>query len=150
MKDFKKNYKIKIYPWARALWLTKENLNYVLFTAAKTQARIDLGFQFLGPVITRTHILYKRASDNSNIKNLKDIRNMGLKVGGLRADWRVNYLRKHAIIAEKVNKHQQNIHKLLAGRIDLIIGSDIKTPFLTKEIRVNFDQLKPAFIIKKS
>ncbi|MCP4159338.1 MAG: transporter substrate-binding domain-containing protein [Deltaproteobacteria bacterium] len=103
-KYLKKDVKIEVYPWARAYALSKKEPNIVIFTAAKTQERLDYGFQYLGPVITRKHTLYMKRGDGFTINTLEDIKNQKLYAGCLLGDWRSKFL-KNRVFLHKMLEH---------------------------------------------
>lgn len=70
----------------------------------------------------------------------------------MRGDWRTKLLINSGIRTEVTSRHEQNVSKLKAGRIDLWITSDLEAPFIIKESgELNLiDDFELAYIIKES
>jgi len=140
----------QVLPWARAYNLAINTPNVVLFTTAKTTERVSLGFQFIGPIVTRQHALYKRSTDTFSVHSLKDIRKNKLVIGGLAGDWRAKYLADAGISIDYVTNYEQNVKKLLAGRIDMMIGSNIKMASLMKASGEKLSVIEQAYTIQEA
>ena len=50
--------------------------------------KIDLGFHFIGPVMTRKYLLWKRKGADFKLSGIEDIKARGLRLGTVRGDWR--------------------------------------------------------------
>lgn len=142
--------KIEVYPWARAYGIAKTKPNVLAFTAGKTQERIDLGFTFLGPVITRDHILYKKRGSKITVNTIEDIRKQNLTIGSLRGTWRGEYFKKEDIAVAETNTDRANAKKLITGRIDLWALSDIEAPSVMKSAGFDMSDLEIAFVFKRA
>ncbi|MBF0230557.1 MAG: transporter substrate-binding domain-containing protein [Desulfamplus sp.] len=142
---------IEVMPWARAYnAIALKTPNVVIFTGGKTKERVDLGFNFIGPVITRNHTLYKRSDDGRTIINsLDDIKNGKLKVGVMRGDWRAGFFKDNGIEIDEGNSHVMNINKLLGKRFDLMALSDLEISAVMNEAAQPIDMVKPAFVFKE-
>jgi len=149
-KYLNEDAKIEVFPWARSYDIAKRESNVLVYTCGKTQERIDLGFTFLGPVITRDHILYKKKGNNITINKIEDIRKQNFTVGALRGSWRGKYFKNENITVEETNTHRSNAKKLFADRIDLWVLSDIEAPSVMKEAGFNMSDLEIAFVFKTS
>ncbi|MCG8688219.1 MAG: transporter substrate-binding domain-containing protein [Desulfobacterales bacterium] len=137
-------------PWANAYKIAQEQPGILVFTCGKTQSRIDHGFQFVGPVITRKHVLWKKAETTCYVSTMADIRHRGLRVGGMRGDWRTKYFTDRGIPVDLVPRHANNVKKLFRDRIDLWISSDLEAPgLLQAEGRVMAD-IEIAFVIREA
>lgn len=140
---------IEVLPWSRAYAYVKLGRNVVAFTAGKTPERVKHGFHFIGPVFTRKHVLYKKRSRDFRIDNIQDIKVQKLRVGAMRSDWRSLYLASLEVDVKEVNEHLQNIHKLLSGRIDLWVTSDIEALTLIKSTPYALSDLEQVYVIKE-
>lgn len=129
LTDLKLPQDIEVLPWARALQLALNEPDVLIFTAGKTPERVQHGFTFIGPVTTRRHILYALDKQTPAIKSLEDVRQLGLRIGGLRGDWRTAYFAARGIPVEETATHLQTRRKLQQGRIDLMISSDLEMAF---------------------
>lgn len=144
------NVSIENKPWARSYNIAVNDPNVMIFTAGKTQERITLGFNFIGPVITRKFALYSKSDSNIIINSVDDIKNQKLVVGGMRGDWRTEFFKKEGVKVEEVGNHEANLKKLIAGRIDLWISSDIEAPSNMSAINASMSDIKLAYVFKES
>lgn len=139
---------IDLLPPARAFKELQENPNRFIFTAGFTQKRADLGFQPIGPVITRNHLLFARKGSNFDLKSVEDLVAQNLSISGMAADWRSTFLKEEGAVVETTSGHDLNLKKLLGGRTDLWISSDIEAPSVLKEAGVSMDDIEVAYVIK--
>lgn len=146
---------IEVYPWARAYNIALSEPNVAIFTAGITRERVDHGFFLVGPVTTRRHSLYKKAGRDLTVRSLEDVKRQHLSVGAMRGDWRAEYLKDRGVAVDMAVEHQQNLKKLLAGRIDLFVLSDLELPETlgmagvdhpAVELALVFDE-RPAYIM---
>jgi len=146
---------IEVYPWARAYNIALSEPNVAIFTAGITRERVDHGFFLVGPVTTRRHALYKKAGRKLTVKSLEDVKRQHLSVGAMRGDWRAEYLETRGVPVDLVVDHQQNLKKLLIGRVDLFVLSDLELPetldmagvdHSAVELALVFDE-RPAYIM---
>ena len=149
-KELNITVSIEMMPWARAYKISKNKSNIIIYTASKTQERIDMGFHFIGPVTTRKHILMSKKESDFNIKNLEDVKKQKLTIGTMKGDWRSNYFRKQGFRVDDVPMHEQNIKKLIRKRFDLWATSDIEAPLIAKQAGINISEIKQAFIFKEA
>ncbi|MCG8616769.1 MAG: transporter substrate-binding domain-containing protein [Desulfobacterales bacterium] len=124
---------IMLLPWARAYKMALKRPNVILFTCGRTRQRADLGFSFIGPIVTRTHGLFSLKQADVRINSLDDVRERGIHVGGMIGDWRTESLMDKGISVQQVSTHHMNIRKLLHRRIDLMISSDLELPTLVRD-----------------
>jgi len=142
--------RIEVMPWTRSFKIAKEKPNVVIFTAGRTQKRIDHGFHFIGPVITRKHALWCKKEKSFNISNVKDIKTMNLSIGSMRGDWRTLFFKDQGIKVQEVANHEQNLIKLIKNRFDLWVSSDIEaTPILNK-LGYDIKDIKIAYVFKEA
>jgi ABC-type amino acid transport substrate-binding protein len=137
---------IEVMAWARAYETAKENPNIVIFTAGKTDERVDLGFSFIGPVISRKHSLWAKKGSGFNLTSIEDIREQNLVIGAMRGDWREKYFLDLGFDVDDVTDHRQNLEKLLDGRIDLWVSSDLEASPITKELGVDMDEIEMVYV----
>lgn len=141
--------KIELMTWARAYNITANKPNIALFTAGKTSYRIQQGFYFIGPVITKKHILYTKASRNIHINSSLDIKSQELKIGAIRGDWRARYFKDKGFEVYETASHEQNIKKLMLERIDLWTSSNIESAFIAKKANIKVSNLKGIYEFKE-
>ncbi len=139
---------IEVMPWARSYTMAKKWSNIVIFTAGRTEERVNHGFHFIGPVMTRKHILWAKPKTKFNIRSIDDIKNMELRLGAMRGDWREKYFRDRGMEVESVTNHKQNFRKLINGRIDLWVLSDIGAPPTVKKLGASMKDIQVSYVFK--
>lgn len=153
LNDLKKRIQdttvVEVQPWARAYQTSKEKPNVMIFTMAKTPERVELGYTFLGPLMFRKHLFYKLRGSSLSVSSLDDIKQKAVDVGAMRGDWRSKALEDANIKVDLVVTHDINIKKLAAGRIPLMILSDLEIGMNAKKAGVNVDLLEPALLLKE-
>lgn len=155
MTELDEIHPIEVYPWARTFTILERGPNVFGFTAGKTQNRIEAGFQFIGPVVSRTHALYSNKPSAARLRDIRQITQNNMKIGGMRGDWRVLFFEEKGIQVEKTSKHVQSLKKLVNGRIDYWVSSDLELSYhipKTSNLRHTLTPVyeiahKPSFII---
>lgn len=145
-KEVGSTAKIEILPWARAYQIAKSSPDVVIYTAGKTQDRIDLGFTFIGPVFTRQQILYRKKGAPITVNSVEEIKSKKYTLGALHDDWRSKYFIDLGIAVDEVNDHPANVRKLMAGRIDLWVSSDIEAPANLKKENISLTEVEVAYV----
>jgi polar amino acid transport system substrate-binding protein len=141
---------IEVYPWARALKLAESNPDVVLFTDTKTPEREAMGFHFIGPFVTRRHMVYSRASDPTKPQNLKEIAAKKARVVGMRGDWRTQLFKRDGAAIEETPQHIDSVRMLLAGRADFWLSSDLELPLMLKSAGAEPDAVNEAALIREA
>lgn len=141
---------IEILPWVRAYAYAKEKPNVLIFTAGRTQDRINHGFHFIGPVVTRKHTLFSKKDSLISIHNFEDIIEQQLVVGAMRGDWRSKFFKNKGIKVQEVFSHELNAKKLITDRIDLWALSDLEISMVLKKSPVSMSEVKSAFVFSES
>jgi ABC-type amino acid transport substrate-binding protein len=140
---------IEVYPWARSYKILKSNPNVMAFTAGKTKEREEMGLHFVGPLFTRKYVLFKKKGSSIEINNIDDIKKQNLVLGCMRDDWRSTFFKSKGIAVDEVTDHKVNIKKLLNGRIDLWILSDLEVGPTIREAGFSMSDIEPAFVFKE-
>ncbi len=148
LRVLKQNTKIEFLPWARAYQIAKTNPNIVIFTAGRSKDRIDHGFHFIGPVISRNHVLWKRKGSAITIRDLEDVISGNWTIAGVNQDWRTKLFESRGAHIVRIASHRQGIKMLLKGRVDLWISSDFEAPSVAKEANIEMGDMEIAYIIK--
>jgi ABC-type amino acid transport substrate-binding protein len=141
---------IEVKPWARSYKIAKEEPNVIIFTAGRTKERIDHGFHFIGPVITRKHALWNKKGNAFSIKNIYDIKTMNLNIGSMRGDWRTKFFKNQGIKVQEVANHELNLKKLLKGRFHLWVSSDIEAPPILNKLGYDMEDIEMAYVFKEA
>jgi len=139
---------IQVLPWARAYDIAKKEPNVVIFTAAKTDERTNLGFTYLGPVFTSKNVLYKKKGSPVSVASLDELKAKKYLVGNLRGDWRTKLLTDYGIEVDEVNEVIVNVKQLSAGRIDLWASSESSAPTHLKSADMSIADVEVAFVLQ--
>jgi hypothetical protein len=141
---------IEIMPWARAYDLAKTSPNVVAFTVGRTQERIDHGFHFIGPVITRKHSLWAKKDSGFSIDSIQDIKDQNFIIGAMRGDWREKYFVDEGITVDDSTTQAGGLQKLLDDKVDLWISSDIEAPRITEELDVDMEEIEMIYVFREA
>jgi len=150
MRYLNLSIKIEVKPWARSYKIAKDEPNVVIFTAGRTKERIDYGFNFIGPVITRKHVLWRKKDSPVSITSINDIKKMDLNIGAMRGDWRTNFFKDQGIKVQEVANHELNLMKLLKGRFHLWVSSDIEAPPIVNKLGYSMKEIEISYIFKEA
>lgn len=131
---------IAVYPWERALSMGRENKDTCVFSALRTAAR-EPQFKWVGPLVSDDMTLFAKSDSKVELKTLDDAKKY--KIGGYQGDGYGDYLSTRGFNVEKTIKNEQNIPKLLAGRIDLLVGGARNGPYLASKNGAK-GQIKPV------
>lgn len=148
LKVLNQDTKIEYLPWARAYQVAKIKPDIVIFTAGRSKDRIDHGFHFIGPVISRKHVLWKRKDSAINIRGLEDIISGNWTIAGVNQDWRTILFEGRGAHIVRIASHHQGIKMLIKGRVDLWISSDLEAPSVAKEENIDMGDMEIAYVIK--
>lgn len=135
-------------PWSRLFHMISTTPNILAFTVAKTKEREDLGFHFIGPVITREYVLMRRTGENFNINNISDIRKRKLTVGAMRDGWRSKFFKSKDVIVDDAVSHELTMKKLLNKRFDLWVISDLEYPYIMKLAGININRVEKEYTFR--
>lgn len=141
---------IELMPWARAYTIAKNVPNIVIYTAGRTQERIDLGFHFLGPVISRKHSLWKRRNVPIQISSIDDILTNRALVSGMRQDWREEFFSSQGVHVVRTADNRLGLKQLIQGRVQLWIASDIEAPTIAREAGISLQEIEIAYVFKEA
>ena len=141
---------IEVVPGARADEYVKSSPNVLVFTFAKSPEREKAGFHFLGPVVTRTQMLWKKKGAAISIGSLADVKNKNLTVGSMSADWRSKFLQDAGVTVEEVATPDLNLKKLMADRMPLMVSSSFDMPSIAKMAGIDMADVEPALTIAEA
>ena len=119
---------IKLVSWSRGYSLTTKegNKNYLLFSISRTKAREKL-FKWVGPVLESTQTLFALKSSNIKISNVEEAKKY--RVGAVIKDVGEQILKQKGFKQiDSVYDGEQNVKKLIRGRVDLIVGGKDQIP----------------------
>ncbi len=140
---------IEINPWKRSYEIAKNNANTIIFTAGRNSEREGL-FYFIGPVITRKHVLMKMKGSPIQINNNDDVVKGGYKIGSLSGDWRTSYFEDLGAIVVNNPTKEGSLKMLKGGRIDLWVSSDVEAIFVAEKLGMSINDLEIAYVFRES
>lgn len=140
--------KIEVVPWARGYRDAQERPNTALFSTGWSPERDSL-FKWVGPLVTKEIVLYKKKGNNLSINNLEDAKKVA-HIGTYRDDYKEQLLEQEGFTnLDSTVDDIVNLKKLLAGRIDLWISTTILPGPTCKRAGINPDDIEPVLTIKK-
>ena len=137
---------IELLPWSRAYNLTMTKDDYALFSMTRTEQREGL-FKWVGPLVPNKSVLWGLADKEYDIKNLNDAKKY--KIGAYKDDADEQFLKENGFNIDSVVNDEQNLKKLLSGRIDLWIGGDPAVLMIAKKAG-EADKIKRVFTAKEA
>ncbi len=138
-----------LQPWARSYQQVLQQPDSLIFSIARTPERIPL-FEWIGPISPRRICLLKLSSRRDiQLANLTELKH-----------YRLGLVREMASSKLMIAKNlvpdtaydfaptsESNIRKLMAGRVDLIVGSDWVTFYEAKRISAQADSVEVAWVL---
>ncbi len=139
---------IKVFPWARAYSLALEEKNVVLFSITHTESRKGL-FKWICPLVTKRDILVAKKGSGIEINSLEDAKKVK-RIGTIRDDSKERLLKSHGFTnLESVSDEQQNVKKLILGRIDLWVNKQPGLKTVCDLAGVDYHQLEEVFHLRE-
>lgn len=114
------DYRVELYPWARAYDLALHEPGVLIYLIARTPAR-EAHFQWVGEVLRLRYYFYRLATrEDVQIERLDDAR--PYRLGVMRDDVRQQYLQTLGFPRLVVSGQQQdNFSRLLSGQVDALL-----------------------------
>ena len=145
----------KMYPWARAYKMAKSEKNTLIYSIARTPERENL-FKWVGSIIQMNAYFYKNKTRRDiNASKMEDL--FPYTVGVMRSGSSQQSLSEWGFKKlEPVVNTEQNIRKLNANRIELLITDEITFIYTVKKIGLapenfekvyNLDKLSPVLFM---
>lgn len=134
-------------PWARGYMMLREEPDIALFAVSRTQEREKL-FSWVGPLLRVKWVLYAKKDSGIRVRSLDDARKVG-SIGTYRDDAREQYLRREGFTnLQSVSSNAINVRKLLAGRIDLMVSSNLGVAGIAREAGAAAEDLEEVFVLR--
>lgn len=148
LSDLEVSAQVDILPWARAFKMASENPNTMLFSVVRTEERERL-FYWVGVVCEVRSFLYKLKSRKDIVaEKLSDLENY--RIGVVRGWAGQKYLLKNNFsLLEEVADSDQNILKLISGRVDLIEDYEANTIFRIKKLGFDPNLVEKVYFNKE-
>ncbi|MBC3920411.1 transporter substrate-binding domain-containing protein [Undibacterium sp. CY18W] len=143
------DYQMQAYPWARAYQMAQTQPNVLIFSIVRQPER-ESQFQWIGTIAKREAYLYKLAARKDiRVNTIEDVKRY--KVGVNKADITEDTLRQHGFeVGKNIDispQDKSNINKLLLGRIDFIIGTELSMAYLCRQAGVSPDKLERSILL---
>jgi len=149
MKRVGETSKIQIVPWARGFNEIQQNSNVVLFSTARNEEREKL-FKWVGPVLVAENVLLKKKTSKIAVSTIEEAKKVK-SIGTVRDNSREKLLKDLGFTnLVDVTKVEQNIQKLMADRIDLMIISSLAWRELAAKAGLKADDFEEAVVVSQN
>jgi polar amino acid transport system substrate-binding protein len=138
------DYRLALYPWARAYDMAQQEANVLIYLIARTPAREPL-FKWVGEITRLEYPFYKlRERKDIVVPDLQAAKNYS--VGVLRDDVRHQYLQAQGFTKLVVSaQNVDNFRKLLNQQVQLVPMPEHDAVLLCAEAKVDFARLEQVF-----
>jgi polar amino acid transport system substrate-binding protein len=141
MRRMNRTEKIQILTWARGYNLALTQPDVVLFSTARTGQREDL-FHWVGPLYRVRFGFYARKGSGLRLASLEDAKKVGA-IATYKNDVREQLLKARGFTNLDSSKSPaSNLKKLMSGRVDLWLFSNLGVPRVANQIGVDPNQLE--------
>lgn len=141
LKRTKINYKLGIYPWARAYQVAQDAPNVLIYSIGRNDQRENL-FKWVGVIAPYDVYLYRlKSRPEVKVDQMTDVKRY--RIGAVRDDVRAQYLEKAGVPLDLVIEDSANAKKLASQRIDLFPIDELALVALYKR-----EGLDPASVVK--
>ncbi|PTQ71087.1 ABC transporter substrate-binding protein [Pseudomonas sp. GV071] len=131
--DIKYNLTLR-FPWDRLYKLTQDNANYGLFSTTRTEARQAL-FKWVGPLANTSAVILAKPGSTLKLNSLEEANQY--KLGAYKNASVSQYLEGKGMTPVNALRDQENVSKLMEGKIDLWATTDPVGRYLAKQEGVN-------------
>lgn len=145
LKKLSINYKISIYPWARALLVAKDGENSCVYSTSRIPER-EKDYKWIGPIVTNEWVIFKLKSNPKNIKSLDNIR--GDIIGSYVGDAIVKYLEDLHFKVDTTRADNHNPLKLQKGHIAYWATGKLLGLYILREQKIT--DIIPTFVFNKT
>ncbi|MCP4021781.1 MAG: amino acid ABC transporter substrate-binding protein [Desulfobacteraceae bacterium] len=140
---------INILPGARLIHNSLTKPDYVIFSLSRTGAREEK-YHWITLMMRKPLVMFAKKGSGVNVKTLDDAKKVS-GIGVMRSSVQHEFLTKNGFTnAKPVIEHEQNVKKLLAGRVDLAYHSMQGMAGLCKSMGVDFNELEPVLVLQVS
>lgn len=143
-----KDYRVSLYPWARAYDLAQKQPHVLIFLIARTPAR-EAQFHWTGEIMKIEYHLYRWRGRSVEVPQLDAAR--AYSIGVMRDDVRQQYLQSKGFTKLVVSAQPlDNFRKLVSGQVDLVPLTAAEVPSLCKEAAVDCAQLERVLTLHEA
>lgn len=137
------NDPIKVVPELRALKTASEVPNVVLFSFSRTPER-ENNFHWIMLLMRKPWVMYSKKGAGFILTSLEDSRKMR-SIGVVRGDVRALYLQQMGFSnLEVVAQHEQNVKKLMSGRIQMLFYEPPGMSFICRKLGLPMSAFEPV------
>lgn len=137
---------IEMLPWARAYGLIQKKDGLILYSMTRTEQRENM-FKWVGPVAPNKWVFFTKKGSGITLGSLEDAKKVA-KIGTYKDDAAETFLKEQGFTnLDSVVNDEQNVPKLMAGRIDLWIVGELQGIHKAKKKGVN-EQLEKVFDVR--
>jgi polar amino acid transport system substrate-binding protein len=136
-----KETNIELLPWARALKVIENEANVLILDIVRNPSREEL-YKWVGPIAPREIWLYKLISRKDiQVNSLEDVKHymVGVMRGSSSSDKLIKNGFKEGDNLAFVTRKNQNINKIIRGRIDFVTFSPVELAWRLKLLTPNVD-----------
>ena len=109
------SHDIELLPWVRAYNRAILERDSCVYATTRTEQR-ESQFKWIGPISETAWVLFARHDTSRPVNSLEDVR--PYRIGGYSGDALAQYLIARNFDVDLARADEQNVRKLLAGRID--------------------------------
>lgn len=143
-------YELEVINWARAQEIVQHTPNTGLLAAGRSKVR-ETKYAWIGPLVSSTSYLFKlSAREDIKVTSLDDLKHYRLAITrrGVMSD----FFRNLGLSAPDnlifVSKASDTYRALFQNRADLIIGSELTTPYNVKNFGYELSAVEPTIELK--
>ena len=142
------DYRIDVYPWARAYDLAQREPNVLIYLIARTPER-EKRFQWAGEFMRMRYHLYALPDRTDlQVRSLDEARNY--VIGVVREDVRQQYLAGRGFTRLTVSAQPpENVRKLLFRQVDMVALTDGEAAALCQELKPDCPGLTRVFTLEE-
>jgi polar amino acid transport system substrate-binding protein len=141
LRRMNRNDKIQVLTWARGYNLALTLPNVILFSTARTRQRENL-FHWVGPLYRVRFGFYARKEAGLRLNSLEDAKKVGA-IATYKNDVREQLLKSQGFTNLDSSKSPaSNLKKLMAGRVDMWLYSNLGVKRVARQIGVDPDELE--------
>jgi len=140
--------RIDVFPWARAYTMASTTPDVVLFATTRTPEREPL-FRWIGPIFSIKWGFFALKDKTWHIASMEDAKT-GVIIGTYKDDAREQFLKNQGFTnLESSSSQMINIRKLKAGRIDLLVSTNIGVSTMPESAGLKPGDLVNVFTFKE-
>lgn len=122
--------RFRLLPWARAYTEARLREHHCVYSTTRTHEREAL-FHWVGPLVTNEWSAFSLAERELSIDSLEDLN--AWRVGSFREDAVGDYVANHGIKVLRAPSERENIARLKAGLLDVIVTGKATGEFMAEE-----------------